>query len=221
MFFALDLAINFLAPWFLYHLSRPHVDEAHAIMISAGAPAVWGLVQFARKRKVDAFSLLSLGGIALSLAILALGGSPKVLLVRESLIAGVTGVVFLVSALLRRPLMFALIRATLQSMPSGKGGMARAREEIELYAGAPWFRQLMATMTVGFGVFGIAEMAARMALAFTLPTERFLLVAPIARYVIAGIAVAWMYLYAVPAARRGTASSGAANGIRHDESTTS
>jgi hypothetical protein len=207
----LDLAVNFLTPWLLYRASRPHVDETHAIMISAGAPMVWGLVQFARSRKVDTFSVLSLGGIALSFAIFALGGSPKVLLVRESLIVGATGLLFIVSALIGRPLMLELIRGMFGSMPAGETGhLARAREELESYADAPWFRGLMKTMTLAFGVFGIVEMAARMALAFALPTERFLLVAPIVRYAIAGVSVAWVFFYVRPAFRRNAAMRGRA-----------
>ncbi len=206
--FGLDLAVNFLMPWILYRATRPHVDETHAIMISASAPMVWGLVQFARSRRVDTFSMLSLGGIALSFAIFAFGGSPKVLLVRESLVIGAIGVVFIVSALAGRPLMFEVIRGIAQSMPAGETGkLAEAREELESFADAPWFRRFMNTMTVGFGIFAIVEMLVRMGLAFALPTERFLLVAPIVRYAIAGVAVAWVYFYIAPAVRRAAASS--------------
>jgi hypothetical protein len=208
IFFVLDLAVNFLAPWLLYRASRPHVDETHAIMISAGAPMVWGLVQFARSRKIDTLSVLSLGGIALSFAILALGGSPNVLLVRESLIVGVIGVAFLGSALIRRPLMIALIRSIGSSMPGGQtGALAQAREEIEAYVDAPWFQRLMSRMTVAFGLFCIVEMVARIALAVVLPTERFLLIAPIVRYAVAGVVMAGAFFYVVPAFRRGAARS--------------
>lgn len=208
--FALDLAVNFLLPWLLYRASRPHVGETHAIMISAGAPMVWGLFQFARSRKVDTFSVLSLAGIVVSFAIIALGGSPKVLLVRESLIIGATGLVFIVSALIGRPLMLAVVRGLGESVPAGDTGMlARAREELETFADTPWFRRLMTSLTVAFGLFAIAEMAARIALALILPTERFLLVAPIVRYTVAGMMMSWMFLYVRPVFRRHRATNGA------------
>lgn len=202
-FFVLDLAVNFLLPWLLYRASKPYVDETHAIMISASAPMLWGVVQFARSRKVNTFSVISLAGIVLSLAIFAIGGSPKVLLVRESFFGGALGVLFLASTLIGRPLMFELMRGILQNMPAEETGrVARAREELESNAGRPWFRRLMTTMTVVFGFFMIVEMAARIALAYALPTERFLLVAPIARYAIAGLAMAWIFLYVMPVFRR-------------------
>lgn len=217
--FTLDLAVNFLMPWLLYRASRPYVGETHAIMVSASAPMLWGLVQFARSRKIDALSILSLAGIALSFAIFAFGGSPKALLVRESFIIGATGVLFVVSALIGRPLMFALLQGIMQSMPAGETGMlSRAREELDSFSDAPWFRSLMTTMTVVFGLFGIAEMAARIALAVALPTERFLLVAPIVRYAVAGVGMAWMFFYARPAFRRNaarvTAASSTSPGVR-------
>jgi hypothetical protein len=201
VFFALDLAVNFLLPWLTYRVARPHVDEAHAIMISAVPPIAWGLVTFARKRKVDAFSILSLGGIAFSLGVFALGGSPKVLLVRESFVSGAIGVVFLGSALIGRPLMLEVIRAMAKSMPPGEAG-AKMRHELEVYGDAPPFRRLMTTMTIAFGTLGIAEMAARIALALSLPTERFLLIAPIARWAIAGVVMGWVFFFVVPAFRR-------------------
>jgi hypothetical protein len=37
-----------------------------------------------------------------------------------------------------------------------------------------------------------------MALAFALLAERFLLVAPIARYAVAGVAMAWIFFYVMP-----------------------
>jgi hypothetical protein len=206
--FVLDLAVNFLAPWLTYRASRPHVDEAHAIMISAAAPMLWGIAQFAVNRKLDVFSMLSLGGIVLSLAVFAFGGSPKVLLVRESLVTGLLGLVFLGSALIGRPLMFEVMRGMADSLPAGEtGALARARRELESFAGEPWFRRIMNRMTIAFGLLGLAEMGARVALALALPTERFLIVSPIVRYTIAGAVVAWLYFTVVPAMRREAARS--------------
>jgi hypothetical protein len=203
LLFGLDLAVNFLVPWLTYRVSRPHVDEAHAIMISAGAPMVWGLAQFARSRKVDAFSLLSLGGIVLSLAIFALGGSPKMLLVRESLITGIVGVVFLGSVLIGKPIVLEVLRGFVASTPPGDTGpMSKARAELEMYGDAPAFRRLMTTMTIAMGLLALVEMAARVGLALTLPTERFFIVAPIARYAIAGLVMGWLFFFAVPSFRR-------------------
>ncbi len=146
--------------------------------------------------------------IALSFAVFALGGSAKVLLVRESFITGAIGLLFITSALIGRPLMFWLVRGILQSVPAGESGkLARIREELESYADAPWFVRIMTVMTYNFGLFGIVEMVARIALALALPTERFLLIAPIARYAIAAVMIAWLYVYVIPAFRRGVRSS--------------
>ena len=94
----LGVLFNFLLPWAVYRLSVPHLGETHAIVATAVAPGVWSLIQFARSREVYAMSVLVLSGIALSLVVLALGGSPKILLFRESLITGLGSLVLIGSA---------------------------------------------------------------------------------------------------------------------------
>jgi hypothetical protein len=198
--FALSLLVNLLVPWLLYRVSRAHLGESHAIMLSAAAPAVWSLTEFARSRKIDAISVVVLSGIALSLVAIVLGGSPKLLLFRESLITGLTGLVFIGSALIRRPLMYVLVIAAAKSLHSDSGSepntmFARARFELESYAGSPNFRRSMTVATIVFGVVAVAETAIRGALIFSLPTERALLVGPIVGYCIVGLLVSWWILY--------------------------
>ena len=209
MLLALGVLFNFLLPWAVYRLSVPHLGETHAIMATAVAPAVWGLVQFARSRKVDAMSGLVLSGIALSLVVLALGGSPKILLFRESLITGLGGLVLIGSAVIRRPLMFVLIRYAFTSGQSAleavlPGGVAaRARAELESFADKPWFRRMMTVTTIVFGLIIVAETVALVVLVFSWPTDRVLLTRPIVRNAAAGLILLWAFFYMVPAVRRG------------------
>ncbi len=60
----LGVIFNFLLPWGLYRLSVPRLGEAHAIIFSAAAPAVWSLFQFVRRRKADVMSVIVLSGSA-------------------------------------------------------------------------------------------------------------------------------------------------------------
>jgi intracellular septation protein A len=63
-------------------------------------------------RKLDVLSLLVLTGIALSLVATLLGGSPRLLLVRESLVTGIFGLIFLGSLLFPKPLMLNIVKTT-------------------------------------------------------------------------------------------------------------
>lgn len=205
---------NFLLPWALYKLSVSHFGETRAIVISAVVPAVWGLVEFAWNRKIDAMSIAVLGGIGLSLVAVALGGSPKTLLFRESLITGLAGLVLVVSALFRRPLLYVVIAPMVRALTSAQSlagavvparVLARAHEELEAFSGKPWFRRVMTTMTLVTGLIFISETAARSALIFTQPTEKVLLLAPFIQYAAAAFLLLWTFFYLMPAIRRGRA----------------
>jgi hypothetical protein len=205
--FAVGFLFNILLPWAVYRLSEPRVGDAHAIMICAAVPTAWSLIRFARSRKVDMMSVIVLSGIALSLAALALGGSPKLLLFRESLITGAGGLVLLGSAIVGRPLLVVLMRAALSErsaieavVPGGVG--ARARAQLESYTGKAWFQRLIAATTVFFGLALIAETVVRGVLIFSMPTDRFLLVSPITRNGTAGVLLLWTFVYLLPAVRR-------------------
>lgn len=187
---------NFVVPWALFHFSKPRFGETNAIYIAAVVPAVWSLVQLAWKRKVDAMTVLALAGIALSLVAVALGGTPKTLLLRDSLITGIIGLVLVGSAVIRRPLFLAMVRAAAGSMNE------RARDAIEAFAEQPEFRGAMNVASVYCGVLAIVETIVMVALVEKLPSDQFLLVRPFVRYTTAGLIVLFAFVYLMPIARR-------------------
>jgi hypothetical protein len=196
----LEILFNFLLPWVVYRVAKPHLGEIHAIMASAAPPMVWSLVEFARKRRVDAISVMVLGGIGLSLLGFALGGSPKLLLMRESLITGLIGVVFVGSAVIGRPLMYVLASASL------KRQSAEDSAEFETYKDDPAFRRMMGVMTIVWGIGFIVETAVRSVLVFSLPVGRFLIIGPIVGYSTVGLLMVWTFLYGRAAEKRGVLS---------------
>jgi len=197
---ALEILFNFLMPWALYRLAKPHIGEIHAIMASAAPPMVWSLVQFARSRKIDAISVIVLGGIGLSLLGFALGGSPKLLLMRESLITGLIGIMFIGSALIGKPLIYVLASASL------KRQSAEDSAEFEAYKDQPGFRRVMAVMTIVWGFGFILETAIRSTLVFSLPVGKFLIVGPVVGYGMIGVLMLWTFLYGRAAEKRGLLS---------------
>ncbi len=196
-FVTAELACNLLLPWICYRLAKPHLGQVHAIMASAVPPMLWSLVQFARARKIDAISAIVLGGIALSLAGFALGGSPKLLLMRESLVTGLIGVAFVISALIGKPLMLVLAKASLQRQSPEDGA------SLADLATKPLFRRMMLVMTLVWGIGFIAETAARATLVFMLPVGRFLIIGPIVGYGTIAILIGWTFLYGMVMEKRG------------------
>lgn len=74
-------------------------------------PILWSLVEFARRRRLDALSVLVVSGIALSLLAMLGGGGARFLQLREKLVTAVIGLLFVGSALISKPLVYELARA--------------------------------------------------------------------------------------------------------------
>lgn len=195
--FLLELVVNFLLPWLAYKLALPHWGEAGGLIASAVPPVLWSVVELARFRRVDALSLIVLIGIALSIGAMALGGSPRMLLLRESLVSGAVGVAFLVSLLMRRPLIFYLARATIAR--EVEGGAERMNA---MWHESPFLAPSMRLMTAVWGVGLTSETALRSWMAMTWPIERFLVVSPVVGYAIYGTLLTWTLWYRKTLRRR-------------------
>jgi hypothetical protein len=194
-----ELGVNLVLPWLAYRLALPHWGELGALYASAVPPVIWSLVEFARTRRVDALSILVLLGIALSVVLMALGGSPRLLLMRESIASGAIGVVFLLSLALRRPLTFYLARATVAR--EGEGGAERFEA---LWNERPALRRSVRLMTAVWGLGLTGENALRSWLAWHWPIERFLAVSPFIGYGIYGALTVWTLMYRKKLQRRAT-----------------
>lgn len=139
---AVEILVNFALPFLIYDLARRDLGDVHALMASSGPPIVWSVVEFARKRRVDAVSMLVLAGIGLSLLAFIGGGSARFLQLRENLVTGLIGLVFLGSAAIGRPLIYQLARATMRRRSASEAG------EFEALQGNIYFRRTMTLMTL-------------------------------------------------------------------------
>jgi hypothetical protein len=70
--------------------------------------------------------MLVIAGIALSLIATLLGGSPRLLLIRESFITGIFGLIFLGSLLFPRPLLFQLVKTTVAKQAPARKPLPRS-----------------------------------------------------------------------------------------------
>lgn len=76
---AVEACINFGLPLLIYDRLAPHSGDVVALMASSLPPLLWSLAEFARRRRIDALSMLVLAGIALSLLAMLGGGSVRLL----------------------------------------------------------------------------------------------------------------------------------------------
>lgn len=193
---AVEAAVNIVLPLLIYRTTRAQLGEVHALIASTAAPIGWSIVTFVRQRKLDALSLLVLTGIVLSLLAYLGGGSVRMLQMREKMVTGLIGLIFLGSALIRRPLIYQLARATIARRS------AEDLDEFESRRGTSFFERVMMTMTLvwGFGLVGEAAVSA--VLVFRLSVQQFLVVGPVLGYGTMGALTLWTFWYARRSRRR-------------------
>jgi hypothetical protein len=194
-----EILVHIALPYAINSYAEAPLGDVRALLLSSAPPILWSLIEFARHRRVDAVSMLVLGGIALSLLAMLGGGGVQFLQLREKLVTGVIGLVFVGSAIVRRPLIYQLARANMRRRSAEE---AEKFEALQVHAA---FRRTMTVMTLVWGFGLLADVAAGIVLIFTLPIRDYLIVSPILGYGTMGGLMLWSFLYGRAARRRGEA----------------
>jgi hypothetical protein len=202
---AIELLVNFLLPYVIYVKAEVGIGQVHALLAASLPPIVWSVIEFARKRRVDAVSILVLAGIVLSLLAFLGGGSARFLQLRENLVTGLIGLVFLGSAAVGHPLIYqlALAQKSRQSQTEAS--------RFESLRDKPRFRRTMTIMTLVWGFGLVAQTIVSCLLVFQISISHYLLVSPIIGYGTMGGLALWNFLYVKRIKRRGAAAAAAAN----------
>jgi hypothetical protein len=193
----LELAVNFVGPFVIYSLLDPKVGDVNALLASSAPPIAWSVVEFFRNRRVDALSMLVLAGIALSLLAFLGGGGVKFLQLREKLVTAAIGLIFLGSAVIGRPLIYVLARATMLRRSAAEA------QELEALKDNVYFRRVMLTMTLVWGFGLVAEASVAGFLVFALTVREFMIASPIVGYSTMGALSAWTFWYGRRQRRKG------------------
>lgn len=202
-----EALVNFILPFVIYTYAEAPLGEVRALLASSAPPILWSLIEFARYRRVDALSVLVVSGIALSLLAMLGGGGVRVLQLREKLVTGVIGLAFLGSALIRKPLIYELARASMRRKSEGE---AQQFEALQVHAA---FRRTMTVMTLVWGLGLVADVAVSVVLVFVLSIREYLIVNPILGYGTMGALSLWSFFYGQRAKRRGEARRAAAAAV--------
>jgi hypothetical protein len=199
-----ELVVNFLLPFLIFIRVSGPLGAGLALMAAATPPILWSIISFVREGRVDAISILALSGIALSLLAFAGGGGVKMLQLRETLVFGLIGLIFLGSAAIGRPLIYPLARAGVRRRAPDKVQVVEA-----LRGDVPFRRSMMvATLVWGFGL--LAACALNCALVFIVSIQHFLLIHGPINYAVIGLMTAWTFWYVPRAMRRASARLAAA-----------
>ncbi|WP_411348714.1 VC0807 family protein [Paenibacillus sp. WLX2291] len=172
----LTLVINGVLPWLVYMWLLPHTSGLFALSIATLIPLLDNVRSIWKHRKLDVFGGLMLFGFVLSLVMVLLGGSEKLLLMRESFITAAVGLLFLGSLLMPRPLVFYMVARFARSV---------SPEENWQYS---YFRRVMRNMTWIWGIGLLLEVSVKILMIHHLSTTQVLaLSTPVSLSMIGGI----------------------------------
>jgi hypothetical protein len=174
-----------------------HVHNVTALILTALIPAAWTVGSLAHSRRVDTLGAVSLVLLVLSLVASLVSGNARFILIKESFLTGLFGLVFLGSFLLRRPLMFYFGR---QFAAGGDPRRIARWEGLWQYES---FRHGNRVMTSVWGIGLVLEAAARVALVFALSVSVFMVVSQIMVYAVLFGLIFWTISYSRAAAREG------------------
>lgn len=154
-------------------------------------------MELVRTKRIDAISLIVVASILFTVAATAMGGSPRLIQIRDAMVTGAVGVMFLGSLVLRRPLIFYLARAAMSR------NTVAGFEAYESLWGRPGVPTVFRWLTLGWGLGLVGQTAAMCWLAWVWPISRYLLISPMISAAIFGalMLASLTYIARNPAAR--------------------
>lgn len=186
-----DIALNVIIPLVLYKLSKHYLSssELTALLIATTFPLGKGLFDLARRGQVDPVSIVVLLGITANGVALFFGGSPRLLLVRESLFTGAFGFACFFSLMLPRPMMFYFARHFI----AGNDPQRQARFNVAWQLREVRFCHRL--ITTVWGCVFVGELVIRIALIYHASTATVLIVSPALLGALTITAMIWAFSY--------------------------
>jgi hypothetical protein len=156
-----------------------------ALVTATAFPLGKSVFDLVKRRRPDPIAVIILLGIGASAIALLAGGSPRLLLMRESLFTAVFGLACFGSLLLPRPMMFHFGR----HFPAGDDPQKRQR--CEAGWALPEVRFTSRLITEVWGSVYLNEFAIRVALIFLVPVAWVLVISPVLLGCLTILTIVW------------------------------
>jgi intracellular septation protein A len=161
------LAFDIAAPTALYYILRSvGASNLAALSISAVLPAVAAIYKLAVKRRVDAVALVVVAAIAVSIALSLVAHDVRFLLARDGYITALWGLWFLATLRARRPAALVFARPLMEGRK-----VFGTRSWESLWETDATFRRIWRISTVMWASALLADAAARVVMAYSLPVD--------------------------------------------------
>src|SRR5215467_2920623 len=188
---AWGIILNAVFPVILYKLSKRYFSpsELTALIVAATFPLGKSAFDLTRRRQLDPISILVLLGIATDGLALLFGGSPRLLLVRESMFTGAFGLACFASLLLPRPMMFYFSRHFISGTDPQRQAKFNASWQLREV------RFCHRLITTVWGAVFVGELILRIILIYQLPAALVLIISPILIGVLTTATMVWAFWY--------------------------
>jgi len=181
--------VNLIAPLVVYHLMLYKYSSFTSLLTATCIPLVDNFYHIIKDRKADAFGLLMLVGFILSLIALLLEGDEKIILMRESFVTGIMGLIFIGSLFLSKPIIYYVaIRFSLNEKENSKKVFEQNWE-------IPYGRFVFRLITAVWGFALVGEATIRVLLITRLSISAFLVISQLLFYFVIGATIVWTIFY--------------------------
>jgi intracellular septation protein A len=179
-----------LVPYLIYRVGSEHyhLSAVNALLLAAISPVVGSLIEFVRKRQLSVLGLFALLGIAAKVVSALLFHDARLVLISDSLLTGVYGLLLLGSVLIGKPIVVLLVTSMYAKSPE-----QRAQMKQSLQASGVHRHLLVLTTMWGMGL--LLMLAVSVLLTYTLPVASVVLIRPVIDYGIIAALIAGTMAY--------------------------
>ncbi len=182
----LSIVINAVCPYLIYRALAPHYppSDVTPLLVSTVFPLIGLVLGAVRQRMVDVISIISLVEIGISILVTLVAADVRLALIARALQGTLTGVFFLLTVAVNRPLFYYFAR---QFVAANSPAVLAGFEDANRRDGLRTFRKL--TVVWGFAV--ILGSAGNLALALNVSPANYLLYSPLLGIGTNVVMIAW------------------------------
>lgn len=184
-----DLLISIAGPVLIYHFVAPYLSATDALLLAGLLPLIRIGIGLLRRHRLNLISVFALLTIALKILFALVFKDARLVLVSDSLITAVYGLLLLASLFTASPLLMRLAEGIFATASSVQNAQLIQRWQ------EPAMRRFFTIITTVWGVGMFVECAVSVMLAWTLPIELFLLISPIVHYGFLLLLLLWAFLF--------------------------
>jgi intracellular septation protein A len=174
----LTLIYAAVIPYIIYRVGTEHfhLSSVDALLLAAISPACGSLFEYVRKRQLSILGLFALVGIVAKVLSALLFQNARLVLISDSLLSGVYGLLLLGSVLIGKPVVLVFVTNMFEKKTPEQ------RAQIEQRLQAPGVRRHVMLLTAVWGVGLLLLLAISVLLTYTFPIALVVLIRPLIDY---------------------------------------